>query len=59
MFESIPTYPDAGRYWDMVERHKISIFYTAPTAIRALMKFGDEFVTKYDRSSLKVLGSVG
>merc|ERR1712156_851705 len=59
MFESVPTYPDAGRYWDMVERHKISVFYTAPTAIRALMKFGDEFVTKYDRSSLKVLGSVG
>jgi len=59
MFESVPTYPDAGRYWDMVERHKISVFYTAPTAIRALMKFGDDFVTKYDRSSLKVLGSVG
>jgi len=59
MFESVPTYPDAGRYWDMVQRHKISVFYTAPTAIRALMKFGDDFVTKYDRSSLKVLGSVG
>eukprot|EP01083_Nonionella_stella_P049155 131130_1 len=59
MFESIPTYPDAGRYWDMVERHKISVFYTAPTAIRALMKFGDEIVKKYDRSSLKVLGTVG
>ena len=44
---------------DMVERHKISVFYTAPTAIRALMKFGDEFVKKYDRSSLKVLGTVG
>ena len=59
MFESVPTYPDAGRYWDMVQRHKITVFYTAPTAIRALMKFGDEYVTKYDRSSLKVLGSVG
>ena len=55
MFESVPTYPDAGRYWDMVQRHKITVFYTAPTAIRALMKFGDEYVTKYDRSSLKYL----
>ncbi|MFK8000042.1 MAG: acetate--CoA ligase [Polyangiales bacterium] len=59
MFESVPTYPDAGRYWDMVERHKINIFYTAPTAIRALAAQGDEFVTKYDRSSLRVLGTVG
>ncbi|MCO4743269.1 MAG: acetate--CoA ligase [Proteobacteria bacterium] len=59
MFESIPTYPDAGRYWDMVERHKISIFYTAPTAIRALAAQGDHFVTRYDRSSLRVLGTVG
>ena len=59
MFESIPTYPDAGRYWDMVERHKITQFYTAPTAIRAIAKEGDDFVTKYDRSSLRVLGSVG
>jgi acetyl-CoA synthetase len=59
MFESIPTYPDAGRYWDMVERHKITQFYTAPTAIRAVARLGDEFVKKYDRSSLRVLGSVG
>lgn len=59
MFESIPTYPDAGRYWDMVERLKITQFYTAPTAIRAIAKEGDDFVTKYDRSSLRVLGSVG
>ncbi len=59
MFESIPTYPDAGRYWDMVERHKITQFYTAPTAIRAIARESDEFVTKYDRSSLRVLGSVG
>ncbi len=59
MFESIPTYPDAGRYWDMVERHKISIFYTAPTAIRALAAKGDDHVTRYDRSSLRVLGTVG
>jgi len=59
MFESIPTYPDAGRYWDMVERLKITQFYTAPTAIRAIAKEGDGFVAKYDRSSLRVLGSVG
>jgi len=59
MFESVPTYPTPGRYWEMVQRHKISVFYTAPTAIRALMTYGDEFVTQYDRSSLKVLGSVG
>lgn len=59
VFESIPTYPDAGRYWDMVERHKITLFYTSPTAIRALMKFGDQYYQKYDRSSLRVLGSVG
>eukprot|EP00468_Gymnochlora_sp_CCMP2014_P006280 CAMPEP_0167746662 /NCGR_PEP_ID=MMETSP0110_2-20121227/3837_1 /TAXON_ID=629695 /ORGANISM="Gymnochlora sp., Strain CCMP2014" /LENGTH=687 /DNA_ID=CAMNT_0007631451 /DNA_START=113 /DNA_END=2176 /DNA_ORIENTATION=- len=59
MFESTPLYPDAGRYWDMVARHKISSFYTAPTAIRALMKHGSKFVEKYDLSSLRVLGSVG
>jgi len=59
LFESIPTFPDSGRYWDCVSRHKITHFYTAPTALRTLMKFGDSFVTKYDRSSLRVLGSVG
>mmetsp|Transcript_480 Transcript_480/g.721 ORF Transcript_480/g.721 Transcript_480/m.721 type:complete len:687 (-) Transcript_480:368-2428(-) len=59
MFESTPLYPDAGRYWDMVQRHKISSFYTAPTAIRALMKSGTGPVEKYDLSSLRVLGSVG
>ena len=59
IFESIPTYPDAGRYWDMVERLKITQFYTAPTAIRAIARMGDHFVEKYDRSSLRVLGSVG
>ena len=59
MFEGIPTYPDAGRYWDMVQRHRITQFYTAPTAIRAIMRDGDEPVKKYDRSSLRVLGSVG
>lgn len=59
MFESVPTYPDAGRYWDMVERLKINQFYTAPTAIRAIARAGDQFVKRYDRSSLRVLGSVG
>jgi len=59
MFESLPTYPDAGRYWSLVERHRINSFYTAPTAIRALMKFGSDPIKKYDRSSLRVLGSVG
>jgi len=59
MFESVPTYPDCGRYWDLVERHRVTSFYTAPTAIRALMKFGDTKVKEYDRSSLRVLGTVG
>ena len=59
MFESVPTYPDAGRYWDMVERHKITIFYGAPTALRTLAAESTDFVRKYDRSSLRVLGSVG
>jgi len=59
MFESTPIYPNAGRYWDMVERHKITQFYTAPTAIRLLMKYGDKPPSEYDLSSLKVLGSVG
>ena len=59
MFESTPLYPDAGRYWDMVERHGITILYTAPTAIRALAAQGDEPVRRHDRSSLRVLGTVG
>lgn len=59
MFESTPMYPDAGRYWDMIQRHKITQFYTAPTAIRSLMRYGDAFPAKYDLSSLKILGSVG
>ncbi|KAJ3339771.1 acetyl-CoA synthetase [Gonapodya sp. JEL0774] len=59
VFESIPTYPDAGRFWQCVETHKITQLYTAPTAIRTLKKFGDEYVKKYDLSSLRVLGSVG
>jgi acetyl-CoA synthetase len=59
IFESIPTYPDAGRYWDMVERLKITQFYTSPTAIRAVMREGNDWVKRYDRSSLRILGSVG
>lgn len=59
MFESIPTYPDAGRYWDMVDRLKITVLYTAPTAIRAIAREGDRFVTPYSRQSLRVLGTVG
>jgi len=59
LFESTPLYPDAGRYWDMIQRHKITQFYTAPTAIRSLMRYGESFPAKYDLSSLKVLGSVG
>jgi len=59
MFESIPTYPNAGRYWDMVDRLRISIFYTAPTAIRAIAREGDDNVKRYSRKSLRVLGTVG
>ena len=59
MFEGVPSYPNYGRFWDIVEKHKVSQFYTAPTAIRALAKQGTEFVEKHDLSSLKVLGSVG
>ncbi len=59
MFEGIPTYPDPGRFWDIVEKHQVNIFYTAPTAIRALMKEGESWVTKHDLSSLRVLGTVG
>lgn len=59
MFEGVPSYPDFGRFWEVVEKHKITHFYTAPTAIRALGKENLDFVEKYDLSSLKVLGSVG
>jgi acetyl-CoA synthetase len=59
MFEGIPTYPDAGRFWDIIERHSVNIFYTAPTAIRSLMGFGEEFYQEKDLHTLKVLGSVG
>jgi len=59
MFEGVPTYPDAGRFWASAEKMKVNQFYTAPTAIRALMAYGDDYVTKYDLSSIKVLGTVG
>ena len=59
MFEGVPTYPDAGRFWQVVAKHKVNSFYTAPTAIRALMGQGNDFVTQHDRSSLRILGTVG
>ncbi|MBB6523873.1 acetate--CoA ligase [Pseudoteredinibacter isoporae] len=59
MFEGVPTYPDAGRFWDVVDKHRVNSFYTAPTAIRALMGAGDEFVKRSNRSSLRLLGTVG
>ena len=59
MFEGVPSYPDYGRFWEIVEKHKVTQFYTAPTAIRALAKEHLDYINKYDLSSLKVLGSVG
>ena len=59
MFEGVPNYPDFGRFWQVVEKHNINIFYTAPTALRALMKEGNTWVDKYDRSTLRLLGTVG
>ena len=59
MFESVPNYPDSGRYWDMVDRLGITILYTAPTAIRALMKLGDDIPNAYDLSSLQLVISSG
>lgn len=59
VFEGVPSYPDMGRFWQVIEKHKVNIFYTAPTAIRSLMKANLSFVDKYDLSSLKTLGSVG
>ena len=59
MFEGVPTYPDASRFWQVIDKHQVNIFYTAPTALRQLMSQGDEFVSKTDRKSLKLLGSVG
>jgi acetyl-CoA synthetase len=59
MFEGIPTYPNPGRFWEICDKHRVNIFYTAPTAIRALMREGESWVTKHDLSSLRLLGSVG
>jgi acetyl-CoA synthetase len=59
VFEGVPTYPDAGRFWKMIQDHKVSIFYTAPTAIRSLIKAGHDLPKKYDLSSLRILGTVG
>ncbi|TDJ65242.1 MAG: acetate--CoA ligase [Proteobacteria bacterium] len=59
MFEGVPNYPDAGRMWEVVDKHQVNIFYTAPTALRALMGQGDAFVTRSSRASLRLLGSVG
>ena len=59
MFEGTPTYPDAGRFWQIVEKYKATVFYTAPTAIRALIRLGDEWPARYDMSSLRILGTVG
>src|SRR5258707_872753 len=59
MFEGVPNYPDASRFWQVIDKHKVEIFYTAPTAIRALMREGDQLVKKTSRKSLRLLGSVG
>jgi acetyl-CoA synthetase len=59
VFEGIPNFPDAGRLWDITDRYNVAMLYTAPTAIRALKRAGDKYVTAYSRKSLKVLGSVG
>ncbi len=59
MFEGVPTYPDAGRFWKVIQDHKVSVFYTAPTAIRSLIKAGGELPRKYDLKSLRILGTVG
>jgi len=59
IFEGVPSYPDGSRFWQVVDKHQVTIFYTAPTAIRALMRDGDEFVKKTSRKSLRILGSVG
>jgi len=59
MFEGVPNYPDASRFWQVCDKHQVNIIYTAPTAIRALMGAGDDFVKKTDRSSLRLLGTVG
>ena len=59
MYEGVPNYPDFGRFWEIVAKHKVNIFYTAPTALRALMKEGDAWPSAHDLSSLRLLGTVG
>ncbi len=59
MFEGVPTFPDAGRFWQIVQKYKVTVFYTAPTAIRSLIRLGEEWPNKYDMSTLRTLGSVG
>lgn len=59
MFEGVPTYPEADRFWRIIDKHQVNIFYTAPTAIRALMAYGNDYVMRTDRSTLRILGSVG
>jgi len=59
MFEGIPTFPHEGTFWELIQKHKVNVFYTAPTAIRSLMKLGNEPIKKFDLSSLKIIGSVG
>ena len=59
MFEGVPTWPGPDRFWQVVDKHKVNTFYTAPTAIRALMREGDEPVKKHSRASLRLLGTVG
>lgn len=59
LFEGIPTYPNVSRFWNVIDKHKVNIFYTAPTAIRSLMRAGDDPVLSTSRKSLKLLGSVG
>src|SRR3546814_16080410 len=59
MFEGVPNYPDSSRFWQVIDKHQVNIFYTAPTAIRALMREGDGPVKKTSRKSLRLLGSVG
>jgi acetyl-CoA synthetase len=59
MFEGVPNYPDASRFWQVIDKHRVNIFYTAPTAIRALMREGEDYVTRTSRASLRLLGSVG
>ena len=59
MFEGIPTYPHPGRFWELIQKHKVTTFYTAPTAIRSLIKLGSDLPKQYDLSSLRLLGTVG